>query len=153
MRFEFELKNKILNHYIMGCDFYIHIYLEIEHINGMSYCELPTMRGYYCDLECGVCDSDDDENDYYYNSNEYKALYENMKKISLTPRKPVIIFNNKLFLSPKFEMKYFPIIQDKLNKTKNNKYPRYKDTGNFTSVEQIIKVTKKEERHDPHENY
>ena len=45
----------------MGCDFYIYIYLEIEHTKGISYYELPTMRGYYCDLECGVCDSDDDE--------------------------------------------------------------------------------------------
>ena len=52
----------------MGCDFYIHDYLEIHHINGISYYELPTIRGYYCDLECGVCDSDE----YYYNSMEYK---------------------------------------------------------------------------------
>ena len=52
----------------MGCDFYIYVYLEIHHINGISYYELPTIRGYYCDLECGVCDIDDDENNYYYNS-------------------------------------------------------------------------------------
>lgn len=41
----------------MGCDYYIHVYLEIHHINGISYYEIPTIRGYYCDLECGVCDS------------------------------------------------------------------------------------------------
>ena len=138
----------------MGCDYYIHVYLEIHHINGISYYELPTIRGYYCDLECGVCDSDDDENDYYYNSIEYKSLYENMKKICLTPRKPVVIYNNKSFISPKLEMKYLPFIQNKIKKKYVEKYIhyRYKDTGIFTQIEQIIKVVKKEERYSPFED-
>ena len=130
----------------MGCDFYIYTYLEIHHINGISYYEFPTIRGYYCDLECGVCDSDDDENDYYYNSIEYKTLYENMIKICLTSRKPVVIYNNS-FISPKHEMKYLPIIQNKINNKYLEKYPRHTDTGTFTSIEQIIKVIKKEERY------
>lgn len=133
----------------MGCDYYIYNYLEIQHINGISYYEFPTIRGYYCELECGFYDSDDDENDYYYNSTEYNTLYENMKKISLTPRKPVVIYNNNSFISPKLEMKYLPIIQNKINKKYVEKYPRHKDTGSFTSIQQIIKVTKKEERYDP----
>jgi hypothetical protein len=70
----------MLKYNIMGCDFYIYCYLEIQHNKGISYYQLPTIGGYYCDLECGVCDSDDDENDYYYNSTEYKTLYDNMKK-------------------------------------------------------------------------
>jgi len=133
----------------MGCDFYIYVYLEIQHINGISYYELPTIRGYYCDLECGVYDSDDDEIDYYYNSIEYKALCENMTKICLTPRKPVVIYDNNSFISSKFEMKYLPIIQNKINKKYVNKYTRYEDTGVFTQIEQIIKIVKKEERYDP----
>jgi hypothetical protein len=132
----------------MGCDYYIYTYLEIHHINGISYYQLPTIRGYYCDLECGVCDSDDDENDYYYNSMEYKTLYEHMKKICLTPRKHVVIYNNNSFISSKFEMKYLPIIQNKINKKYVEKYPRHTDTGSFTSIEQIIKVIKKEERYE-----
>ena len=136
----------------MGCDFYIHVYLEIHHINGISYYELPTIRGYYCELECGVCDSDDDENDYYYNSTEYKTLCENMKKICLTPRKPVVIYNNNSFISPKLEMKYLPIIQNKINKKYVEEYTRYEDTGIFTSIEEIINVLKKEERYDPYES-
>ncbi len=135
----------------MGCDFYISIYLEIEHSNGISYCELPTLRGYYCDLECGLFDSDDDENDYYYKSTEYKSLYENMKKICLTPRKPVIIYNNNSFVSEKFETKYLEVIQDKINKKQVDKFSKFKDTGVLTSLEQVIKITKKEERYDPHE--
>ena len=137
----------------MGCDFYIHVYLEIHHINGISYYELPTIRGYYCELECGVCDSDDDENDYYYNSTEYKTLCENMKKICLTPRKPVVIYNNNSFISPKLEMKYLPIIQNKINKKYVEEYTRYEDTGIFTSIEEIINVVKKEERYDPYSYY
>jgi hypothetical protein len=131
----------------MGCDFYIYVYLEIQHTNGISYCELPTIRGYYCDLECGVYDSDDDEIDYYYNSIEYKTLYENMKKICLTPRKPVVIYDNNSFISSKLDMKYLPIIQNKINNTKVEKYPRYEDTGVFTNIEQIVKIVKKEERY------
>ncbi len=137
----------------MGCDYYTYIYLEIEHVNGISYCELPTLRGYYCDLECGLFDSDDDENDYYYNSIEYKSLYENMKKICLTPRKPVIIYNNKSFVSEKFETKYLQFIQNKIDKKQVDKSYRFKDTGVLTSLEQVIKITKKEERDDPHERY
>jgi hypothetical protein len=129
----------------MGCDFYIYPYLEIHHSNGISYYELPTIRGYYCELECGVYDSDDDENDYYYNSIEYKTLYENMINICLTPRKPVVIYNNS-FLSQKLETKYLPIIQNKINHKYEEKYPRHTDTGSFISIEQIIKIIKKEER-------
>jgi len=33
-----------------------------------------------------------------------------------------------------------------------NKYPKHKDTGAFTSVEQVIKVIKKEERYEPRIN-
>ena len=128
----------------MGCDFYIYSYLEIQHNNGISYYELPIIRGYYCDLECGICDSDsdDDENDYY-NSTEYNTLYENMKKLFLTPRKPVVIYSNNSFMKPKIEMKYLSIIQDKINNKYVEKYHRFKDTGNFTTIDQVITITKK----------
>ena len=132
----------------MGCDFYIYVYLEIEHVNGISYYQLPTIRGYYCDLECGVYDSDDDENDRYYNSTEYNTLYEKMIKMCLTPRKPVVIYNNNSFIEPKFEVKYLPIIQNKINKHCVEKYPLYKDTGILTDISQVIKITKKEKRVD-----
>jgi len=112
----------------MGCDFYIFVYLEIQHINGISYYELPTIRGYYCDLDCGIYDSDDDVIDYYYNSIEYNTLYENMKKICLTPRKPVVIYDNNSFISSKFEIKYLAIIQNKINKKYVKKYTRYEET-------------------------
>ena len=132
----------------MGCDFYIYVYLEIHHINGISYYEMPTIRGYYCDLECGIYDSDDDENDYYYNSTEYNTLYENMIKLCLTPRKPVVIYSNNSFSKPNFEMKYLSIIQDKINNIYVEKYRRFKDTGTFTSIDQVIKITKKEDRYE-----
>jgi hypothetical protein len=135
----------------MGCDFYIYVYLEIHHVNGVAYYQFPTIRGYYCDLDCGIYDSDDDEKDYYYNLEEYETLYNNMKKICLTPRKPIVIYDNS-FISPKLEMKYLPFVTDKINKKYVEKYPRYEDTGKFTSIEQVIKITKKEERYDPYDN-
>jgi hypothetical protein len=132
----------------MGCDFYIYAYLEIQHINGISYYEFPTMCGYYCELDYGMRDSDDDENDYY-DSIEYQKLCDNMKKYYLTPRKPIVIYDNNSFASPKFEIKYSPVIKDKINNKYSNKYPKHKDTGVFTSLEQVIKVIKKEERREP----
>jgi hypothetical protein len=137
----------------MGCDYYIYVYLEIEHINGISYYEFPVKRCYYCDLECGYCDSDvEDEADLYYNSNAYKELYNNMKKMCLTPNIPVVIYDNYSFLSLKFENKYGSIIQDKINNNHVNKYYRHADTGKLTSIAEIIKITKKEEIHDPYES-
>lgn len=133
----------------MGCDYYIRVYLEIQHVNGISYYDLPIIRGYYCELDYGIYDSDDDENDYYYNSPEHETLCENVKKLSLTPRKPVIIYNNNSFISSKFETKYMPIIQNKINKKYVEKYPRREDNGTFESIEQVIKVIKKEERYEP----
>lgn len=133
----------------MGCDYYIDTYLEIQHSKGIAYCELPTIRGYYSDLECGFYDSDDEENDYYYNSTEYQSLYENMKKLCLTPRKPVVIYDNNSFISQKFETKYLPIIQDKINRKKRDNFTCYTDTGILKSIEQVIKVTKKERRCEP----
>ncbi len=135
----------------MGCDFYIRIYLEIHHNNGISYYEFPTMRGYFCELDRGICDSDEDEDEDEddYNSTEYDTLYENMKIFYLTPRKPIVIYDNHSFTSPKFEMKYLPILQEKINKKYVNKYAKHKDSGSFTSLEQVIKVIKKEERYEP----
>ena len=132
----------------MGCDFYVRVYLEIEHLHGISYYELPIIRGYYPELVCGICDSDDDENDYYYNSNEYDTLYEHMKKVCLTPRKPLVIYKENTFTTPALEMKYLPNILTKRNNKNTSKYARYKDTGMFTSIEQIIQVVKKEDRYE-----
>ncbi len=133
----------------MGCDFYIRMYLEIHHNNGISYYEFPTMRGYFCELGRGICDSDEDENEDDYNSIEYETLYESMKLFYLTPRKPIIIYDNHSFTSPRFEMKYLPILQEKIINKYVNKYAKHEDTGLFTSVEQVIKVIKKEERYEP----
>jgi hypothetical protein len=110
------------------------------------------MRGYFCELHRGICDSDDEDDGNNYNSIEYQTLYENMKLFYLTPRKPIVIYDNHSFTSPRFEMKYLPILQEKINKKYVNKYPKHKDTGVFTSVEQVIKVVKKEERYEPRIN-
>jgi hypothetical protein len=110
------------------------------------------MRGYYCELDYIDYDSDNnDDNEDNYNSIkcDYETLYDNIKKYYLTPRNPVVIYNNNSFVSTKCEMKYLPNIQDKINNKNGNKYSRYKDTGTFASIEQVIKVIKKEERYEP----
>jgi hypothetical protein len=132
----------------MGCDYFIDSYLEIEHSQGVSYCTLPLIHGYYCDIDCGLDDSDDDESDIYYNSIEYKTLCEIMEKICLTPKKPLVIYSNHSFINRKLEIKYFPIIQKKIKEKYVEKNQRYKDTGTFTSIEEVLQITKKEDRYE-----
>jgi len=74
-----------------------------------------------------------------------------MKKICLTPRKPVVIYNNNSFISQKLESKYLPLIQNKINKKCLEKYSHYEDTGIFTRIDEIINVVKTEQRHDPND--
>ena len=62
----------------------------------------------------------------------------------------IIIYNNNSFISPKFEEKYLSIIQDKINNKHINRYDLYIETGILTSIDQIIKITKKEERYNPY---
>ena len=133
----------------MGCDYYIIRYLKIKHKNGVSYYDLPVIRRDYCELECGICDSDDDENDQYYNSKKYEKLYKKMIKLCLKPRKPLVIYKNNSFIKPEFETKYLPIIQNKINGNYDEEYSQsHEDDGTFTSIDQIIKITKKEKRYE-----
>lgn len=134
----------------MGCDFYIYVYLEIEHTNGISYYEFPTMRGYYCELDSGIYDSDDEEMDHYNKTEEYKEIYDKMQKMSLTPRKPVVLYKDGCFTKEHFRTKYLPFIELILSKKYKNKDSRYENTGLFDHFEQIIKITKKEDRYDPY---
>lgn len=141
----FNIKIYYVKLNIMGCDYYIQCYLEIEHQNGISYYELPIIRGYFSDLECGFNDSDDDEK--YYNTKEFQQLYDDMKKLCLTSRKPVIIYSDNNFTSGRMKEKYLPLIENKINGNYNNEYCLYMDTGPLTNINQIIKVTKKEIRY------
>jgi len=134
----------------MGSDFYIHIYLKIEHKNGIAYYEIPAPRGYFPELD-GICDSDEeDENHYYYNES-FKKLYDDMRKFYLTPRKDLILFENGKFVKPRFEKKYLPMLLNKIN----HKYivggglKHEEDHGKFIDMADLIKVTKRERRYEP----
>lgn len=133
----------------MGCDYYIEVYLEIEHIHGTSYTHFQSLRGYFCELECGVYDSDDEEDERYYHSVEYNILYQDMVRFALTPRKPMVIYASNSFTKPEFETKYLKAIQAKMDPGRKQKYCHYTDTGKFTSLDQVINVTKKERRYEP----
>lgn len=92
--------------------------------------------------------SDDEEIDIYYNSEEYNELYTNMIKLCLRPRKPVVIYCNNSFVEKRFKNKYLPIIQNKLDGINLKEYYRFTGTGNFTNINEIIRITKKEVRHE-----
>ena len=131
----------------MGCDYYIHEYLEIEHINGISYVELPLKRGDYPELECGIYDSDEEECNRYYNLPEFRKIQETVIKLCLLPRKPILIYENHEFVSKKMEEKYKTIIDKKMkhpNDDDDEMCLKYTDTGIFTSMLEVIKITKKD---------
>lgn len=72
-----------------------------------------------------------------------------MVEYYLTPRPDIVIYENKQFTKPRFETKYLPIIQDKIN-SKSEKYCVREDRGSqLTNINDIIKVTKKEIRYEP----
>ena len=130
----------------MGCDYYVYVYLEIQHKNGLVYYQFPVIRGYYPDLECGFYDSDDESVDKYYNLPEYNKLYDNMVKLSLTPRKPVVIYANNTFVSPHFETKYSASIQNKIQNPLSTERCQFEDIGTISDISEIISVTRKEIR-------
>lgn len=135
----------------MGCDFYIHNILEIEHKNGISYYELPMRRGYYWELDNEYYDSDYDaeENNDNDKLELYNKIYDMMKEYLLTSKKPIIIYRNNSFVTKKLETKYLPFIYNKLNKIYVEDYCMYEDTGTFTEMSEIIRITKKEIRYEP----
>ena len=154
----------------MKCDFYIYSYLEIEHNKGISYYPLFTQLGYYDKLIHSdyrylineIFDSDyerDFDSNNNFNSMKYEdsllsEAYEKLsemhektcdiiKKITISPKKPIIIYDNNLFVTQKLETKYFPIIQKKLNNIYIHEFFLYEDTGIFTDMSEVIKITKK----------
>jgi hypothetical protein len=130
----------------MGGDYYICIYLQIDHTHGTSYYELPTICGYYSALELGVYDSDDEFRDRYYKSTKYWQLYQRMIDICLTPRKEVVVYKDGAFLSANLQRKYTPVLMDKIRGNYVEKYSVGSDTGPFSDMSEVIQVTRNEIR-------
>lgn len=153
----------------MGCDFYVYIYLEIEHERGIAYYEMPVRRGYFTELTDGYYDIDDDEEPPL--KEEYQRLYDEIIKLDLTPHPPTVIYEKNAFLSHHFEYKYGPLLEEqfKNNLLKNQKYLedfnyksddesddisniyiRFEDIGiPPKSLSEVLKITRKEDRIRP----
>jgi len=132
----------------MGRDYLIHVYLEIQHTNGTAYYELPTIGGYYESFECGIYDSDEDEKDRYYNTKQYRDLKQKYYDMCLTPRKPLVLYKNGKFVKKRFEKKYLPMIQNKLNRVYMEQFCVCEDIGELKDICDISQITKKEIRYD-----
>lgn len=101
----------------MGCDYYIEKYLEIRYRNDTTITiKLETIRGYYGDLGCGPDDSDyeDTDNVHHWDSEEMTELWNTYTKLILTPKSPILIFKDDLFLRDSYKDKYNNIILYKL---------------------------------------
>ena len=140
----------------MSPDFYIRIFIEIKHINGISYYDLQQKHGYFDEINIEYVDSDNEE-DEKIKKLSYE-LYKNMVNICLTPRKPVVLYRNNNFINKKIKEKYLPIIIDKihtegLRSVSSNEVPfggaQRTQTGIISDISEIIEVTKHEERYEP----
>ena len=167
------LTDIILNNANFNSDFYISTYLEIEHNQGISYYQLSTQCGFYCDfIRRNSASELYNESTYYerkysevYNSSQdvksehlekyeqltemYEKMCDILKGFTLEPRKPIVIYADKSFVGPNLEAIYLPIIQNKLNKIYVNNLCLYEDTGSFTDITEVIKITKKTELVEP----
>ena len=151
----------------MGCDFYIYIYLEIEHLHGTAYFELPVRRGYFSQMDGGYYDDDfeDEENE----NTLYNSLYSAWIDLELTPYPPKIIYEKDAFVSAHFEEKYKTLLETYFqeNLWSNQKYdddPNYDDSSEFKykrhedegippeSFDSVLKITRKENRDCPSRN-
>lgn len=131
----------------MGCDYYIDIYLKIEHAGGTCYIELPSARGYFCDCVWGIYDEHDDEEPYWHGE-EASDLRKQLEKFMLKPRPDIIIYSDKKYKTDFLQEKYEPIILKKLEE-KKPKDIRFKDTGKLQNMDDVITVTKFERRYEP----
>ena len=122
----------------MGCDYYIYKSLRIEHINGSSIIEFPSIRGYYGDFDYDQPDSDyDSDSDIHsYKSGEFEKIYNLYRQLVLKPRQPLLIFDDGLFVKDFYKDKYFDIILEKI-----------KASGKYlTHMQEIYKIFKCEKR-------
>lgn len=132
----------------MGCDYYIDIYLKIEHTTGTSYITLPANRGYFCDCVWGVYEKNEDEEPYWH-CEEAMELRKKLEAFMLKPRPEVIVYSDKKYKSEFLREKYEPMIEEKIAAKKTKKFTRYTDTGKLKSLDDIISVTKFERRYEP----
>ena len=131
----------------MGCDYYIDIYLKIEHTEGTSYTKLPCIRGYFCECAWGIYEANEDENPYWH-CEEAKILRKQIEQFMLKPRPELIIYSNKQYKSEFLQEKYEPLIVKKIEEKKCEKI-RYDDTAKLQNLDNIITITKFEVRYEP----
>jgi len=132
----------------MGRDYLIHVYLEIQHINGTAYYELPTIGGYYESFDCGIYDSDEEEEDRYYNTEQYRELRQKYYDMCLTPRKPLVLYENGEYVKKQFKKKYLPMIKNKLKGVYMEEFCLCEDVGELKNIRDILQITKKEIRYE-----
>lgn len=133
----------------MGRDFVIHVFLEIQHTNGTAYYELPNIAGYYDSFDCGgIYDSDEEEEDRYYNTEQYRELKQKYYDMCLTPRKPLVLYENGDYVKKQFKKKYLPMIKNKFKGVYMEEFCVCEDVGELRDICDIIKITKKEIRYE-----
>lgn len=131
----------------MGCDYYIRKVICIYHTKGIYKIEIDSQRGWFSDYI--DCDSDDEE---------YPAKYAEMlkrQKEDLVPKqKPILLYEKGAYLREGLEEKYGEMVKaamtgcfDKFNYYDSLSHIQFLGRDSFKSMEDVIKITKEEERY------
>ena len=120
--------------------YYIQKYLEIIHTKGKCYIELYIRRSYFSEFNKLIQDPDSDTEKESNEINiKYNELLEKYIDLVLTPRSPILIYDNNEYINSDYKIKYHSIIIDKI---KNNIID-YLDTQiPCTNFEDIISINK-----------
>ena len=140
----------------MGCDYYINRFLRMEHPGGVSFVELPRIRGYFCECDWGINDSDVEDDDKYYHDPVYTdSDVEDDDKYYHDPvytelhRPEILIYTNQSFLSERFRIKYLPLIEIRLQKNRDRQL-KSPDTDFhlLMDMKDIVRISKFEVRYE-----
>lgn len=122
----------------MGCDFFIYLYLEIKHSEGVCYIELNKRDDWFCDCLEPIMDSDDEEENYKKNCDTY------IKQFLNPSFEPIMIYDGTRFLKQIYIDKYLDLIQQKAS----GLYKYWRDSGILLDVNHIQQIRKIEIREE-----
>lgn len=121
----------------MVCDYYVECILEAEYTNGrISQYEFTFHRKWYPDFEVRSCYEEDDEDQYKEYYELFHKIQEDIKRLCLIPRKPVIIYENGKFTKSKYETEILEFMKNKMG---------------ISDMTNIVKMTRKEIRYSQYD--
>ena len=106
----------------------------------------------FCDCAWGMRDCDCDEHEVsYYQDPEYSELRAKVEVFMLKSRPETIIYTNGTFISETIQLKYQPLIDEKLQKNRVRQADADTNLHLLMEMKDIVRIVKFEIRYEPGE--